>query len=686
MRFGLAFAVLLSLAACAAAQTGVAAGGLEAVASGTGVHVRWTPDGAGDAVVLVASHATADGGQVVDWVRQLSANGTQAVEVLLEDLPADDLRVDAWDPAAWPAEAVSGATTLVEPLPAGAEAEHSVEVEAPSREAVRSFHAYPVSDERADERDAHIAVTPGGAVVATWSFLDYGPLMDCAVRVAASLDGGHTFSAPVEVMRRPTTDLQRPCEIVQHWASAPLASGLVAIVWDDAEDDAPARMVLYDPTTGSLLPGPVPLPEVRFLNRAAAVPDGLGGFLLAAGTGIDGTVKVWRVAADGTAVPVAEAPGGSSYSFFGTTNGLGDVAFVWVDYVGGYRVWAMRSSDGGLTFAPAEQVALPPSKQVDLGEPHLSASGTLHLAFEDAVEGTATYVRVPAEGPTTALPLCGEAGASVLPGCDRAQYPLVAASGDRVWVLFERWEDDAYGTRDGILHVAAESADDGRAFAPPYLLRDRVGEALSAPHGTAVFGDGRPLLYGAFFFGPPEAPVARHAVVPFFDPGAPPALLLNATASVAVPAPAAEPLEFERLATDGASLEVRVRNLGGGTWRDVAVEAVDAATGETVGRIDLPGVAPGGRVEGLLPGSLPAGSSGDVEVRVTVAGSLLGRAATALPVYPQEPSTLPSVSASATDDASLQPSEPRGTPAAPAAVAALGLAAAALARRRAGAR
>lgn len=530
--------------------------GFRAAQTGDGVNISFEVGDSGGNATLVVTHEDATGALVVDRVVPVTLAANAQATLDLTGLRADEtftvraLAADAIDVIAPTGALLPNATRAISiPVIASASAARApLDALAPTR----AFPAFRVALDRGFEPTARVVLTPEGIVVVAYLERLSAPgaeIEECVVRVASSLDGGRSFTRTVDVMERVVSPSPREnCAGKLHFALAPLGIDRVAIVHDWRSDGESARLTVLD--AGSLaLDASVPIePPIDAGGSLAAASLPSGGFLLAAsnarveGGNAEG-IALFRVGDDGLAEWTARFADAAWSPLRVASSPAGDVAVAWSTW---QAAWFATSRDGGRSFSSPRELPIPQDarSQVELPSVEIgSATGTLHVGIVNSATGDGFYARVPRGGEVALTPLCGPREGAVLPRCERAQYPIVASGGPSVWLLFQAFEGtDGWQSPDAVSWRAIESADDGATFARPYRLKDYPGDRLSLPFDAAVFADGRPLLFGSFFF--PDLPGGGNdrnqvGVVPFFDPLAG-AALARATNLVLreIPAPA----------------------------------------------------------------------------------------------------------------------------------------------------
>ena len=588
----LALLAVLPTAALPLAQAEDPAVGVTATPIAGGLSIRVAVDAPGQALNVVVSHEDPLLGEVVDRVVPIVTSGREA-EVEVRGLRSDVRFSVRVLPASGSLPRLSPVLDMVDggalaSLPSLGAA--NVERPPPVDEAtVRAFPAFPVAHERGDERTSRVLVTRSGIVVVAWMEPTdwYSPTTRCALHVAASRDGGRTYSANVSP-REPMPAVNGGCE--QRWAVAEAAGGEVLLVEESPADDPGAYASLYDPAEGRFVSRERIQGDLSLGAGAAAAPLPDGSVALAVsrgalgGRGLD-SVSLWRLDAQGRLSPLASFGGPIGERMRVASSGVDDLAVVWV--ADGNLTYAL-SRDGGRTFAQA--VVPREGGFLTLTHATLDAFGVLHVTAANHETGQSYYLRHAPGAAAETRPVCGDHPRALQPACVGAQYPVVASSGGRVWLLWEGFVE-AYGWQDprAARQYAAESTDGGVTFAAPYAVEDFPGNRNSVPYDAAILPDGRPILLGYYFF---ERPDGREdawiATVPVFDPLAAAAdgfaSLRNATLSTltyasprAGPAPqlVSAALQPPRAGEAEATLVVVLRNAGDVAAADVRLSLQD---------------------------------------------------------------------------------------------------------------
>ncbi len=276
-----------------------------------------------------------------------------------------------------------------------------------------------------DSFDVAIAAV-GEDVYVVWQAMDWTD-RSRSIYLAASLDGGASFSMPVEVDHHPDAALG----ISRSPAIVADADGRVIVAWTDNRFGAGAIFVNTSDDGGT----------TWLLDDVRVDPSTLGAESGAPVITSDGTGRVVVAWED-------EAPEG--------------LDTMW-------KVFAALSVDEGETFAPAERLDDDPLPH-DSREPSIAVDpdgAAMHVVWRDMRNGLADiYLRSLELGTLTWDAISTRIDVDS-DGMGNSTHPQVAADdAGRVWVV---WEDDRDGQRDIYLNF---SLDGGVLFQPIDLRLD----------------------------------------------------------------------------------------------------------------------------------------------------------------------------------------------------------------------
>ena len=339
-------------------------------------------------------------------------------------------------------------------------------------------------------------VCDGGSAVLAWEDRRDGQGVNPNVYVAASPDGGATWSESVRV----TADALGAHSHLSPRLAA--AGGKVHVAWYGDEFGAYDVFVASSADGGVTFGPPARLgsdaPGSAWSAHPVVAADGSGEVHVAWEDRRTGVVDVYVASSDddGTAFGgdrrIDDSDAADSYAP-SLHVGFGLVHAAWHDRRDGeaYEVYVARSTDGGGTFAAPQRVSAgEPAGTFDAVLPRLAWSeGTLQVAWYGASGGGYHAMhRIVRDGVPSGAPVQLDDG----PGPSKARYPRLAVSGADVVVA---WEDDRDATaEDGGDLYYTSSADGGATFATADLRLDSRLPGGTIPTDLAIAIDHGVLL------------------------------------------------------------------------------------------------------------------------------------------------------------------------------------------------
>jgi len=246
--------------------------------------------------------------------------------------------------------------------------------------------AVNVSNDSGNSQKPQIAVDTQGHINLVW--LDSTP-GNLSVFFGRSTDGGATFSTPVNLSNNPGGSALFPQVAVDF-------SGNIFVAWFDSNSGNPGIFFRRSVDGGATFSTPITLPAVRWplfmgvdpSNRIAlvwAANDSTGVPQAVSSSSVDGGISFTGP------LTISSAKGGVSTSSVGTSlpgymalDANGNIHATWIETAspqGPINILFSRSTDGGATFAPPNQVVSSGTPLIGIAGLTVDGSRSIHVLW-----------------------------------------------------------------------------------------------------------------------------------------------------------------------------------------------------------------------------------------------------------------------------------------------------------------